>query len=287
MTGQNENIGPESCDHVCSNCSLRDCHERRSPQSITSDDQSNITHVIGIVSGKGGVGKSLVTSLIASKLRRYGYAVGILDADITGPSIPKIFGVRENLEADDTGIIPAQTKSGIKMVSVNLLLPDEDTPVAWRGPLVNNIIRQFWSETHWGNLDYLLVDMPPGTSDVFLTVFQTLPAESIITVSTPQDLVSMIVGKAVNLADEMNVPVVGLVENMAYFVCPNCHERHAIFGKSQGARVAEKYGIPVHVELPLRPDFAELCDNGAVERCDVEDALDPLIAAITKLDKGQ
>ena len=209
---------------------MRGCGERTAPSKYTTNAASNVKHVIGVVSGKGGVGKSLVTSLLASELRKKGFSVGILDADVTGPSIPKTFGVTDKLHADETGIYPALTDSGIKVMSVNLMLPKGDMPVAWRGPVVSGIIKQFWDETNWGDVDYMLIDMPPGTSDVFLTVFQMLPVDGIVTVSAPQELVAMIVGKAVNLAHDLDVPVVGLVENMAYFKCDECGKEHHIFG---------------------------------------------------------
>ena len=234
----------QECSHSCGSCGVEGCGERTAPSKYTTNAASNVKHVIGVVSGKGGVGKSLVTSLLASELRKKGFNVGILDADVTGPSIPKTFGVTDKLHADETGIYPALTDSGIKVMSVNLMLPKGDMPVAWRGPVVSGIIKQFWDETNWGDVDYMLIDMPPGTSDVFLTVFQMLPVDGIVTVSAPQELVAMIVGKAVNLAHDLDVPVVGLVENMAYFKCDECGKEHHIFGEPQGAVVAEKYGIP-------------------------------------------
>ena len=234
----------QECSHSCGSCGVEGCGERTAPSKYTTNAASNVKHVIGVVSGKGGVGKSLVTSLLASELRKKGFNVGILDADVTGPSIPKTFGVTDKLHADETGIYPALTDSGIKVMSVNLMLPKGDMPVAWRGPVVSGIIKQFWDETNWGDVDYMLIDMPPGTSDVFLTVFQMLPVDGIVTVSAPQELVAMIVGKAVNLAHDLDVPVVGLVENMAYFKCDECGKEHHIFGEPQGAAVAEKYGIP-------------------------------------------
>ena len=247
---------------------------------LAQNDVSNVKHVIGVVSGKGGVGKSLVTSLLASEMNKRGFKVGILDADITGPSIPKTFGVDNPLTADADGILPAQTQSAIKIMSTNLMLPKGDLPVAWRGPVVSNAIRQFWGETNWGEIDYLFVDMPPGTSDVLLTVFQSLPVDGIVTVSAPQELVAMIVGKAVNLAHDMDVEVLGLVENMAYFKCPDCGKEHHIFGEPQGADVAKRYDIPAYTTLPIDPDFARLCDAGKVEEYDVEGKLDVIIDKI-------
>lgn len=270
------------CSHSCSSCGVEGCGERTAPQSsvLAPNSRSSIKHVIGVVSGKGGVGKSLVTSLLASEMQKRGKKVGILDADVTGPSIPKAFGVSNPLTADKDGILPAQTPSGIKMVSTNLMLPEDDMPVAWRGPVVSNAVRQFFNEVNWGDLDYLFVDMPPGTSDVFLTVFQQLPVDGIVTVSAPQELVAMIVGKAVNLAHSLNVPVIGLVENMAYFKCDECGKKHFIFGEPQGEAVSKKYDIPAYATLPLDPSFASLCDAGKVEDYDVEGALDTIVEQV-------
>lgn len=273
----------EDCTHECGSCGVGDCGERTeagAPSKLATNSRTNIKHVIGVVSGKGGVGKSLVTSLLASEMQKRGYHVGIMDADVTGPSIPKTFGITNPLSADQDGIIPAMTQSGIKVVSVNLMLPKDDIPVAWRGPVVSGIINQFWSEVSWGDIDYLFVDMPPGTSDVFLTVFQSLPSDGIVSVSAPQELVNMIVGKAVNLAHDLDVPVLGLVENMAYFTCDNCGEKHHIFGEPQGAAIAERYAIPSYATLPIDPKFARLCDEGKVEEYAVDGALDPIIEQI-------
>ncbi len=272
----------EECTHECGSCGVAGCGERteQGPTTLPTDAKSNIKHVIAVVSGKGGVGKSLVTSLLASQMQKRGFKVGILDADVTGPSIPKTFGITGHVVADIDGIFPAQTESGIKVMSVNLLLPSEDAPVAWRGPVVSGIISQFWGETHWGDIDYLFVDMPPGTSDVFLTVFQQLPVDGIVTVSAPQELVAMIVGKAVNLAHSLNVPVIGLVENMAYFKCDECGKKHFIFGDPQGEAVSKKYDIPAYATLPIDPSFASLCDAGKVEDYDVEGALDTIVEQV-------
>ncbi|MBQ9022278.1 MAG: Mrp/NBP35 family ATP-binding protein [Eggerthellaceae bacterium] len=260
------------------------CHsgEAAGPTVLEPNEQSSIKHVIGVVSGKGGVGKSLVTSLLANEANKRGFKVGILDADVTGPSIPKSFGYTNPLTADEKGVFPGQTQSGIKLISTNLMLPAEDMPVVWRGPVVSGVIKQFFNEVNWGDIDYLFVDMPPGTSDVLLTVFQSLPVDGIITVSAPQELVAMIVGKAVNMAQQMDVPVLGLVENMAYFTCPDCGKKHYIFGEPQGAAVAEHYGIPAHATLPIDPAFAALVDAGKIEEYDVEGALDPIIEQIAK-----
>ncbi|MBQ9690808.1 MAG: Mrp/NBP35 family ATP-binding protein [Eggerthellaceae bacterium] len=249
----------------------------------TPNSVSSFKHVIGIVSGKGGVGKTLVTCLLASELHRQGKKVGILDADVTGPSIPTAFGTTGPLVQDDTGIIPAESADGIKLMSTNFMLPEPDMAVAWRGPVINGVLAQFFKDVNWGDLDYLLIDMPPGTGDVALTVFQSLPLEGIITVSAPQDLVSIIVGKAVNLAKDINLPVLGLVENMAYFKCPNCNEKHAIFGESQGKEVAQKYDIPAYCALPIDPAIAKLVDAGKIMEYNVEGALDEMLKAIGAL----
>ena len=273
----------EECSHECSSCGVSGCGDRTAeagPSTLAPNNRTNVKHVIGVVSGKGGVGKSLVTSLLASEMNKRGHKVAILDADITGPSIPKSFGVDSRLTADADGINPAKSASGIEVMSVNLMLPEGDMPVAWRGPVVTGAIKQFWQEVNWGDVDYMFVDMPPGTSDVFLTVFQSLPVDGIVTVSAPQELVAMIVGKAVNLAKSLEVPVVGLVENMAYFKCDECGKEHHIFGEPQGAAVAEKYDIPAVATLPMDPTFARLVDEGKVEAYEVEGALDGIIDQI-------
>ncbi len=277
-------MAEEECTHECSSCGVAGCGDRTAagPSTFEPNKKSAIKHVIGVVSGKGGVGKSLVTSLIASELAKRGNKVAILDADVTGPSIPKSFGIHGHLLADQDGIYPAESESGIKVMSVNLMLPEEDMPVAWRGPVITGILRQFWQETNWGEIDYMLIDMPPGTSDVFLTVFQSFPVDGIITVSAPQELVAMIVGKAVNLAHNLNVPVIGLVENMAYFKCDDCGKEHHIFGEPQGPAVAEKYKIPAVATLPIDPKFAKLVDEGKVDQYDVEGKLDDILDQVEK-----
>ena len=230
-----------------------------------ANQYSHIKHVIGIVSGKGGVGKSLVTSELAVKLHRQGYKVGILDADITGPSIPKVFGIHEKAVGNDKGVFPAQTPEGIKIISVNLMLDNEEDPVVWRGPVIAGVVKQFWNEVIWGDLDYLLVDMPPGTGDVPLTVFQSLPVDGVIIVTSPQELVEMIVKKAYNMAKMMNIPVLGLVENMSYALCPDCGKRIELFGKSRIAQEAAELHLPVLAQLPFNSKAAQLCDEGNIE----------------------
>ena len=237
---------PEDCGGSCSSCGVEGCGSRTEGgpgMDFKPNAASNIKKVIAVVSGKGGVGKSLVTSLVAAELTRQGKKVAILDADVTGPSIPKAFGTTARPSADERGINPIETASGIKIMSVNLMLPADDVPVAWRGPVITGILQQFYAETNWGDIDVMLIDMPPGTSDVFLTVMQMFNIDGIVTVSAPQELVSMIVGKAVNLAHNLNVPVIGLVENMAYYKCDECGKEHHIFGEPQAERVASKYQI--------------------------------------------
>lgn len=269
------------CSESCTSCGVQDCGSRTEPAKYAPNGKSSIKKVIAVVSGKGGVGKSLVTSLLAVQFAKQGKKVAILDADVTGPSIPKAFGIKDvHPTADETGINPVITPDGIKTISVNLLVPSEDTPVAWRGPVVSGILQQFFSEVNWGDIDIMLIDMPPGTSDVFLTIMRLFPVDGIVTVSAPQELVSVIVGKAVNLAHDMDVPVIGFVENMAYYECEDCGARHHIFGEPQGNKVAEKYGIKALGELPINPSFARLVDEGRVADCEIGDSLDQIIKAI-------
>ncbi|MCR5101745.1 MAG: Mrp/NBP35 family ATP-binding protein [Butyrivibrio sp.] len=229
---------------------------------------ARIKKVIGVVSGKGGVGKSFVTSLSAMAMNKSGFSTGILDADITGPSIPKMFGMGHIEEANDFGIIPGKSKNGIKMVSINMLNDSETQPVIWRGPIIANVVKQFWSEVDWGDVDYLFVDMPPGTGDVPITVFQSLPVDGIIIVTTPQELVSMIVEKAINMANMMNIPVLGIVENMSYMVCPCCNEKINVFGESHIDEYASSKNIEVLAKIPMDSKIAQLGDNGNIEEYD-------------------
>lgn len=256
----------ENCTHDCSSCGV-DCPSRQEPESMLEklNDLSHVKKVIGVVSGKGGVGKSLVTSLLATILRRRENAVAILDADITGPSIPKCFGLKGRAMADENGLYPRDTKTGIKVMSINLLLDEETAPVVWRGPVIAGAIKQFWSEVVWGDVDYMFVDMPPGTGDVPLTVFQSLPVDGIIIVTSPQELVGMIVSKAVEMAKLMNIPVLGLVENMSYFQCPDCGKKVSLFGESHIDEVAAKYALSVLGQLPIDPTLASACDRGIIE----------------------
>ena len=226
---------------------------------------SNIGKVIGVVSGKGGVGKTLVSSLLAVSMKRLGKNVGILDADITGPSVPKAFGVHDKADACEFGIIPVKSKLGIDVMSVNLLLENESDPVVWRGPVIAGVVKQFWTDVIWKDIDYLFVDMPPGTGDVPLTVFQSLPVDGIVIVTSPQELVSMIVEKAVKMAKLMNIPIIGIIENMSYFECPDCGKRHNIYGESHIEEIAAQYNIPVLAKLPICTELAKQCDQGTVE----------------------
>ncbi len=237
---------------------------------IPTNPDSRVKKVIGVVSGKGGVGKSFVTSYLSVLMSRKGYRAAILDADITGPSIPKAFGVHEHLRADEVGIFPAESAGGVKMVSANLLLDAEDMPIVWRGVMIANAVKEFWSGVHWGDVDYMFVDMPPGTGDVPLTVFQSLPVDGILVVTSPQELVGMIVGKAVKMAGMMNIPVLGVVENMAYFECPNCKEKHYIFGNSRVEEIAKKFEIKKTAQIPMDPNLSALSDKGAIEENSAE-----------------
>ncbi len=240
-------------------------------QKFKTNENSNIRNVIGVISGKGGVGKSFVTSTIAAELRRQGKTVGILDADITGPSIPKSFGITDPAFSDGKNILPSVSKNGVRIMSVNLILQDPTQPVLWRGPILGNALSQFFENVNWGDLDYLLIDMPPGTGDVALTVFQSMPIDGVVLVSTPQDLVSMIVAKAVNMTKSMNLEILGIVENMSYFKCPCCDNITRIYGESSVDKEAEKFGIENKAQLPMRADFARLVDEGNVEDIEIDE----------------
>lgn len=253
------------CTHDCSTCSAN-CSSRE-PASLLEKphELSSIKKVIGIVSGKGGVGKSLVTSLLAVAMKRREYGCAILDADITGPSIPKAFGITERALGDENGIIPARSKTGIEIMSLNLMLEHDTDPVVWRGPVIAGAVKQFWTDVIWRDVDFMFVDMPPGTGDVSLTVFQSLPLDGIIIVTSPQELVSMIVTKAVVMAEMMNIPILGLVENMSYVECPDCGKRIDIFGESHIDSIAQSHKLPVLGRIPISPNLASLCDKGAIE----------------------
>ena len=251
------------CTHDCSSCSA-DCGSR--DLRVPGNAMSSVKRVIAVVSGKGGVGKSTITASLAVAMARKGRKVAVLDADITGPSIPTAFGVHEKATGDDTGIDPALSAGGVKLMSLNLLTANETDPVVWRGPVIAGVVTQFWQDVVWGDVDYMFVDMPPGTGDVPLTVFQSLPVDGIIVVTTPQDLVSMIVTKAVNMARMMNVPVLGLVENYSWFQCPDCGKQHTIFGESRLEQVAAELGLPVLARLPIDPALAAAVDAGKLEQ---------------------
>lgn len=269
------------CNHNCDSCH-ENCADRKESLLVKPNKFSSVKKVIGVVSGKGGVGKSMVTSLLAVSLANNGFNVGILDADITGPSIPRAFGVTTPLEGNQFGTIPAKTTKNIQMVSTNLLLEHESDPVVWRGPVIANLVQQFWKDVIWKDIDFLLVDMPPGTADVPLTVFQSLPISGVIVVSTPQDLVSMIVEKAIKMAQMMKVPVLGLVENMSYFECPDCKKQYQIFGKSNIDAVAKEYGVKVLAKLPINPNLTALADKGQIEKYD-EDYLKDAVSELENL----
>ncbi len=276
------------CDHNCSGCSAS-CGSRQSEQTDfreTLNQYSTVKKVIGVVSGKGGVGKSFLTSYLAVLLNRRGYRVGVLDADITGPSVPRAFGVREISDMSDLGIVPAQTESGIEIMSLNLIIDDEEQPVVWRGPVIAGTVRQFWSEVFWGDLDVMLVDMPPGTGDVPLTVYQSLPVDGVLVATSPQELVSMIVGKAVNMAKMMNIPILGVVENYSYVECGNCGEKISVFGESHIDRIAGRYGLPVLSRIPIRPEIAHAMDQGSIETLQ-GDWLDLAADTITSMPERQ
>ena len=257
----------EECTHNCETCGASCPSKGASPESFLepANKHSHIKKVIGVVSGKGGVGKSMVTSMLAVNTRRRGFNTAVLDADITGPSIPQAFGLHGLAEGNEEGILPVVTKTGIKTMSLNLLLENETDPVVWRGPVIAGTVKQFWTDVCWGEVDYMYVDMPPGTGDVPLTVFQSLPLDGIVIVATPQELVSMIVSKAVRMAQMMNIPVLALVENMSFIQCPDCGKIINVFGESHAIDIASEFSIPRVARLPLDPALARLCDQGAVE----------------------
>ena len=258
----------EGCTHDCDTCGA-DCHGTKREEMFEKlRPGSCVKNVIGVVSGKGGVGKALVPSLLAVALSRKGLKTAVMDADMTGPSIPRIFGVTQKIRNSELGLLPSKSKNGVEIMSINLLLEEETDPVIWRGPVVAETLKQFWTEVRWEDIDVMLIDMPPGTGDVPLTVFQSFPLDGIVIVASPQDLVSMIVAKAVNMAELMGIPIVGIVENMSYLECPDCGKKIKIFGESKVEETTKHYGIQVIDSLPINPKFAELCDNGAIE--DVE-----------------
>ena len=256
----------DSCTHDCGSCS-QSCGDREKPQSmlVPPHEMSSVKKVIGVVSGKGGVGKSMVTSMLSVILNRRGYQTAILDADITGPSIPKAFGIKEKAQGNEQALFPCVTKTGIDVMSINLLLEDETAPTIWRGPVIASTVKQFWTDVIWNDVDFMFVDMPPGTGDVPLTVFQSLPVDGIVIVTSPQELVSMIVEKAVNMAKMMNIPIIGLVENLSYVACPDCDKKIYVFGESHIEEVAKKHSLDILGRLPIDPALAKAVDNGVIE----------------------
>lgn len=255
----------EGCTHDCSTCG-ENCSERKAEDmKLRQNDYSNIKKVIAVVSGKGGVGKSLVTSLLASASQARGFETAVMDADVTGPSIPKAFGIHERAMGSDEGMFPVESKTGIKIMSINLLLEKEDAPVVWRGPVISGVINQFWQEVLWGDVDYMFVDMPPGTGDVPLSVFQSIALDGIIVVTSPQELVSMVVEKAVKMAEKMDVPIVGVVENMSYVACPDCGKKIYLFGEGKSEEAAKRHNLPLLAQMPIDPKLAALVDAGRVE----------------------
>lgn len=270
------------CSHDCSSCSSECSTEDEKSMIKPLNEKSSVKKVIGVVSGKGGVGKSLVTAMLAVNMANRGYHAAILDADITGPSIPRAFGIEGRVEATEDGVIPARTVKGIDIMSTNLILENSSDPVVWRGPVIAGAVEQFWTECLWEDVDYMFVDMPPGTGDVPLTVFQSLPVDGIIIVTSPQDLVTMIVGKAVKMAHLMNIPILALVENMSYFKCPDCGREYEIFGKSHAASAAMEFEIPNYARLPIDPNFAACVDKGEMEFLDVT-PLDKIAEVLEKI----
>ncbi len=271
----------QNCDSCCDDCG-DECADRQTAQTDFLEkphELSRIKKVIGVVSGKGGVGKSLVTSLLAAAMRKRGREVAILDADVTGPSIPKAFGVNKKFPGSELGLLPVKSGSGINIMSINLFLEDDTDPVVWRGPMIANTVKQFWTDVIWGDIDFMFIDMPPGTADVPLTVFQSIKVDGIIVVTSPQELVGMIVAKAVKMAQMMNIPIIGLVENMSYFKCPDCNREIKIFGESHLDEIAARYQLPVLAKLPIEPKIAEACDAGRIEELD-DDYLGPLTEAL-------
>lgn len=277
----------DGCTQSCGTCA-EECADRKEEQAdfmARLHAMSSVKKVIGIVSGKGGVGKSLVTSLLAVNMARKGYHCAILDADITGPSIPKAFGLKGQVGGTEQGIMPLTSATGIDVMSINLLMENETDPVIWRGPIIGNVVKQFWTDVIWKNIDFMFIDMPPGTGDVPLTVFQSLPVDGIVIVTSPQELVSMIVSKAVNMAKEMHIPILGLVENMSYFRCPDNGKDYKIFGESHIDTIAKNYGLPILAKLPIEPALAEACDAGQIESVN-GDWMDTTVDMLGKMAKS-
>ena len=279
---EQENNGACSSES-CSGCAHADsCASKKVDMTVPANEYTHVKKVIGVISGKGGVGKSMVTASLARLMREQGYSVGILDADITGPSIPKMYGIHEHAMGTEVGMFPCIAKDETRIMSVNLLLDSEDTPVIWRGPVIAGVVKQFWNEVLWGDLDYLFVDMPPGTGDVPLTVFQSLPVDGVVIVTSPQDLVQMIVKKTYYMAKQMNIPIIGVVENYSYLECPDCGKKISVFGESKVEEVGKEYGIPVLAQIPIRPEIAGSVDEGTVEYVKAE-FLEKAAEAVEKL----
>ncbi|MBO5883924.1 MAG: Mrp/NBP35 family ATP-binding protein [Clostridia bacterium] len=275
----------DGCTHNCSTCSSNCSSKEKNSLKENPHELSSVKHIIAVVSGKGGVGKSLVTSMLAVNMQRLGYKTAILDADITGPSIPKAFGLHAGVDGDEHGMIPPTTTSGIDIMSVNLMLEDETKPVVWRGPVIAGAVKQFWTDTIWHDIDYMFIDCPPGTGDVPLTVFQSIPIDGIVIVSSPQELVSMIVAKAANMAQMMDVPVYGLIENMSYVKCPDCGKEIKVFGDSHIEEIADKFGYDLLARIPLDPKLTALVDKGWIEMMNndyLETAAEVLVNRTTK-----
>ena len=254
----------QDCDHNCDSCEEK-CAEEKHDFRIQLNEMSHVKKTIAIISGKGGVGKSMVTSMLAVTMQRFGHKTAILDADLTGPSIPKMFGLRKKITQSDFGLLPALSKTGIKVMSINLLIEHDTDPIVWRGPLIAKTVQQFWTDVVWDEVDFMFIDMPPGTGDVPLTVFQSIPVDGIIIVTSPQELVSMIVTKSIKMAEIMNIPIVGIVENMSYVLCPNCKERYYLFGSSHIDEIASQHHLDVLTNVPVDSSIARLCDQGLIE----------------------
>jgi Mrp family chromosome partitioning ATPase len=277
----------ENCNHECEGCTA-DCSERQTKEDFSAklNEQSHVKKTVGILSGKGGVGKSLITALLATGMQRRGHTCAILDADITGPSIPTMFGIHEKAQTDGYGIYPAISKTGIKIISINLMLENDTDPVVWRGPVLSGVVKQFWTDVVWGDVDYMFVDMPPGTGDVPLTVFQSLPVDALILAASPQQMVSMIVSKAVNMAEMMHIPILGLIENMSYITCPDCGKEIRVFGESHIEDIAKEHGLSVLASLPFEPKLSAASDKGLIELFE-GDWLEDTYKALENLKAGE
>ena len=284
MSDKCPSAGTSACDTCGEDCPSR-TNSGKNPFAAELNELSSVKKVIGVVSGKGGVGKSSITALLATLMQRKGYRTAVMDADLTGPSIPRIFGLHDQIHSPDgVSLYPCKTKNGIDVVSINLMLPDEEQPVIWRGPVISGVIKQFWSDVVWADIDIMFIDMPPGTGDVSLTVFQSIPLDGIILVTTPQDLVSMIVKKSMNMAKMMNIPIIGIIENMSYVTCPVCGKRIDLFGSKADAE--KEYGLPLLAELPMNPEIPQMADTGAIDEFQ-EDYLDKAVEVIENYSRNK